>query len=306
MALEDKIKALQEAAQLLEAAKKDTSDAEDDINGKSEDGEAIEGEDETSGSKKDKAPVKESVKEPVAKIDLGNLFEGTELSEEFKTKATTIFEAAVEARVNQEREALEEELALRALTESAELKEGLVEKIDGYLDFMVEQWIKNNNVALERGIKAEIFESFVTKMQEVFVEHNINLPDEEFDIVESTLAKTEELETKLNEQVAQNIELNRTIKQYAKEALIKEHSVGMTDIDAEKFALLAEEVQFDDEETFAAKLGTIRENYVSKPEAKVAKELTEDVTLDSNTPVEQLTEEKKIDPTMAAYLRALK
>lgn len=297
MSLEDKIKALQEKAQLLEA-KKDSEDAEDDVGSEKDEGD-IEGEDETKGEKKADA-VKES-----QKIDLGALFDGVDLTEEFKQKAITIFESAVAVRVAQEREALEEELAKRALTESAELKEGLVEKVDGYLDFMVEQWIKNNEVALERGIKAEIFESFVAKMHDVFVEHNINLPDEEFSIVESTLAKTEELEKKLDEQVAQNIELSKTIKQYAKDALIKEHSAGMTDIDAEKFALLAEEVQFDDEESFAKKLGVIRENYVTKPEVKAEKELTEDVTKDANTPVETVVEEKKVDGTMAAYLKAL-
>lgn len=299
MALEDKIKALQEKAAQLEEAKKE-SDITDE-----EDSEDIEGEDETDGKKKAEA-VKEEVEQVQESINLGALFEGTELSEEFKTKATTIFEAAVSARLSQDREKLEEELAQRFVTESEEFKEGLVEKVDGYLDFVVEQWIKNNNVALERGIKAEIFESFVSSMHDVFVAHNIALPDEEFDIVESTLAKTEDLEKKLDEQVAQNVELSKTIKQYAKDALIKEHSEGMTDIDAEKFALLAEEVQFDDEESFAKKLGVIRENYVSKPEAKVAKQLTEDVTVDANKPVETLNEEKKVDPAMAAYLSALK
>lgn len=299
MALSDKIKELQEKAALLEAAKSDVKDTED-MEG-SDDAVEDDSEDETEG-KKDTKAVKESTK-----IDLGSLFDGVDLTEEFKEKATTIFESAVAARVAQEVELMENELAQRALNESAELKEGLVDKVDGYLDFMVEQWIKNNEIALERGIKAEIFESFVTKMKDVFVEHNINLPDEEFDLVESSIARNEELEAQLDEQVAQNIELNKVIKQYAKDALIKEHSVGMTDIDAEKFALLAEEIQFDDAESFAKKLATISENYVSKPVAKEAKQLTEDVTQDSNTPVETLTEEtKKIDPAMAAYLAALK
>ena len=292
MALEEKIKALQEAAALLEAAKEDK-----DEDGISDDSDDIEDEDESEPSdKKEKEAVKESV------IDLGSLFEGTELTEEFKAKATTIFEAAVAARVSQIQESLEEELAQRALTESVELKEGLVEKVDGYLDFVVEQWMKENQIALERGVKAEIFESFIGKMKDVFVEHNINLPDEEFDLVESTMSKSEALEESLNEQVAENIRLNSVIKGYAKDALIKEHSEGMTDIDAERFALLAEEIKFDDEESFKEKLAVIRENYTSKPVETKVKELTEDVTKDSNSPVQNLTEEKKIDPAMAAYL----
>jgi KaiC/GvpD/RAD55 family RecA-like ATPase len=118
----------------------------------------------------------------------------------------------VAARTEQLRESMEEELAQFAFDESVATKEGLVEKVDGYLDFVVEQWLKNNAVALDRGIKAEIFESFVGKMKNVFVEHNINLPDEEFDLVESSIHKAEELEVQLDEQVAQNVELLKTIK----------------------------------------------------------------------------------------------
>lgn len=285
MALDDKIKALQEKALALtdnEVTSEDTT---------------------TVVEAEDTAPAAPVVQET---IDLGGLFEGAELTEEFKTKATTIFESAVAARLSQERTSLEEEYATRFLEESEVHKEGLIEKIDGYLDFMVEQWIKNNNVALERGIKAEIFESFVSSMHDVFVTHNINLPDEDFDLVESTLSKTSSLEEALDEQIAQNIELNKLIKQYAKDSLIKEHSDGMTSIDAEKFALLSEEVQFDDAESFVKKLTTIRENYVTKYEQKTNKQLTEDVTQNSNVPVEPISEEKKVDPAMASYLTALR
>jgi hypothetical protein len=237
-------------------------------------------------------------------IDLGALFDGTDLTEEFKEKATTVFEAAVAARVTQELERIEEELAELAVNESVELKEGLIEKVDGYLDFMVEQWIKENEVALERGIKAEIFESFVTSMKNVFVEHNINMPDDEFDVVESLQSKTEALEMTLDEQVAQNIELTKTIKQYAKQTSIMEATAGMTDIDAEKFSLLAEEINFDDEDSFANKLNVIRENYI-KPAAKAAKTLNEDVTQGSNEPVQEVNE-AKVDPVMKQYLTAFK
>lgn len=333
MALADKIKQLEEAArQLAEAKGGNVNSTPSGINGISSTDMDDEGEksislDQTNqnkgneggdteqvGSDNAKIKAKTGGQDPQPKlrpgtvkeaIDLGDLFVGQELSEEFKSKVTTVFEAAVEARVKQEVELMESELALRALTESEELKEGLVEKVDGYLDFMVEQWMKNNEIALERGIKAEIFESFIGRMKEVFVEHSINMPDEEFDIVESLQAKTEALEEVLDEQVAQNIELNRTIKQYAKEASIEEATKGMTDIDAEKFALLAEEIQFDDAESFAKKLDVIRENYVSKGDKQEAKQLTEDVTQNSNEPVNELNEEvKKVAPAMAQYLTA--
>jgi hypothetical protein len=298
MSLEDKIKALQQKAQELSEAKDCDSDMESDKGD-----EEIEDED---GEKASKKSEKEPVKESVAKIDLGALFDGVDLTEEFKEKATTVFESAVAARVAQEVELMESELAQRALNESAELKAGLVDKVDGYLDYMVEQWIKNNEIALERGIKAEIFESFIGKMRDVFVEHSINLPDEEFDLVENLQNQNEALEETLDEQVAQNIELTRTIKQYAKQTQITESSVGMTDIDAEKFALLAEEIQFDDAESFAKKLSVIRENYVAAPVAKEVKQLTEDVTQGSNEPVAELTEAVRLDPAMARYVAAMK
>lgn len=307
MSIAEKIEKLQAAAALLEASKgTNTGDEDEDMEGgkesdKDEDNSDIEDEDETKGAKKN--PF---VKESFEPIDLGALFEGTELSEEFKTKAITIFEAAVAVRVAQEVNIMEEELAQRAVNESAELKEGLVEKIDGYLDYMVEQWMQNNEIALERGIKAEIFESFVGKMRDVFVEHNITLPDEEFDLVESLQAKTEALEEALDESVAQNVELNRTLKGIAKQIKIDEACKDMTDIDAEKFALLAEEISFDDEESFAKKLDIIRENYVGEKAPKESKQLTEDVTQNSNDPVVEIVEDvKKVAPNMSKYLTAL-
>lgn len=305
MSLKDKIASLEEQARLLAEAKgedksekdDDDSDEDDDMD-KVDKSKKVEDEDEMKSEKKD--AVKESTK-----IDLGPLFDGADLTEEFKEQAKTIFEAAVAARASQIREELETELAQRALEESATLKEGLVEKVDGYLDFVVEQWIKNNEIALERGIKAEIFESFVGKMRDVFVEHNINLPDDEFDLVESLQEKTEALEKSLDEAVAVNVDLSKTIKATAKQMKIEEFSEGMTEIDSEKFAMLAEEISFDDEESFAKKLETIRENYVSRKEGKEKKELSEDVTQDSNAPV-VLEETKQIDPAMGSYLRALR
>jgi hypothetical protein len=295
--IEQKIEQLREKAALLEAAKKtDAEDSLEDLPQDEEDDEIV-NTDETK-PKKDEKKIEES------KIDLGNLFTGTELTEEFKEKATLVFEAAVEARVKQEVANLEEELAQKFVNESIETKLGLVEQVDGYLGYMVEQWMKNNEVALERGVKAEIFESFVSKMHSVFVEHNIVLPDEEFDLVESLQMKNEELGAKLDESTAQIVEMNKAMKEVSKNMKIEEATKGMTDLDAEKFALLAEELSFEDEKTFAEKLNAIRENYVSAPAAKQT-QLTEDVTYNSNTPV-IMNEEVTIDPTMAQYLTGLR
>lgn len=239
-------------------------------------------------------------------IDLGTLFDGVELTEEFKTNAQTIFEAAVNGRVAQleaqMQESIQAEHAELFLNEVAAVKEGLIEKVDGYLDHMVEQWIKDNEIALERGVKAEIFESFVGKMREVFVEHNINLSDDEFDLVESLQDKATELSSKLDEQVAQNVEMNKTLKLIVRQLKIEEASAGMTELDKEKFTLLTEEISFDSEESFVKKLDMIRENYV-QDKTKDVKELTENVTLEGNTPIVEEVAKPIVDSAMAQYLK---
>jgi hypothetical protein len=237
--------------------------------------------------------VKAGVKE-----DMDALFTGEELTEEFKEKATTIFEAAVMVRVNEEVARIEAEYAAQLEEATAKQIEGLVEQVDGYLGYIAEQWIAQNELALENGIKSEIVESFINGMKGLFEEHYIDVPAEKYDVLgemEQTIAA---LESKLDEQVAVNVELTKTISESVKAKIVAEAAEGLSDVEAEKFQGLVEELSYDSAEAFEAKVKTIRESYFTKQAAEVKSVVTD-------TPVEQLTEEKKIDPTMAAYLSAL-
>jgi hypothetical protein len=231
--------------------------------------------------------------------DVAALINGEELTEEFKTKAATIFEAAVVNRVKQEVAKLEEEYAALLVKESEEIAEGLIEKVDGYLDYVVEQWIAQNELALEHGMKSEILEGFVAGLKGLFEEHYIDIPEEKFDVVGVMESTIEELETKLNEQVAANVELNKTVGEMKRNEIVETACEGLSDTEVEKFKGLAEELVYEDVATFTTKVQTIRESYfTTKAQSDVASVVTD-------SPVEMLAEEKKLDPAMAKYLEAI-
>lgn len=248
----------------------------------------------------DQEPVRKGNAIKGVKEDMDALFNGEELTEDFKTKATTIFEAAVMARVKEEVARIEEEFESKLAEQVAKNTEGLVEQVDGYLGYIAEQWMAQNEIALERGIKSDILEGFVAGLKNLFEEHYIDIPEEKFDLVGSLEEQVEELEAKLNEQVAANVELSKTISEAKRGEIVKTVSEGLTDIETEKFLGLVEELSYEDAETFETKVKTIRENYFTKQTAEVKSVVTD-------TPVETLTEEKKtqVDPTMSAYLSAL-
>lgn len=208
-------------------------------------------------------------------FSFNQIFDGEDLSEEFKSKVATLIEAVVASRVTKERKQLEEEFELattelvqKTLTESEELKEGLVEKIDGYLDYVVEQWMENNELALERGIRGELFESFMNGMKNLFEEHHVNVSDEQLDVIQEMRSEMEELTNRLDEMTEQNVELKQVFKEVERQSQIAEAVEGLSDLDAEKFKTLAEELVFDDGETFARKLEVVRENFFQKTETK--------------------------------------
>lgn len=231
--------------------------------------------------------------------DVEALINGEELTEEFKTKAATIFEAAVVTRVKQEVAKLDEEYAAKLEEAVQKNVEGLVEQVDGYLGYVVEQWIAQNELALEHGMKSEILEGFVAGLKGLFEENYIDIPEEKFDVLGSMESKIEELETKLNEQVAANVELSKTLAEQKRIEIVEAACEGLTDTEVEKFKGLAEELAYEDVETFTTKVKTIRESYfTTKAQADVTSVVTD-------APVETLVEEKKVDPTMAKYLQAL-
>jgi DNA-binding SARP family transcriptional activator len=207
------------------------------------------------------------------------------------------------ARVKAEVARIEEEFNARLEEESAKNAEGLVDQVDGYLGYVAEQWMTNNELALESGMKAEILEGFVGGLKGLFEEHYIDIPEERFDVIGSMEETISELEEKLNEAVASNVEMTKVIAEATRQSIIAEACEGLSDTQVEKFTGLAEELSFEDEESFTKKVSTIRENYFSKKEKPEA--VVESVVTDE--PVEVLTEEKKVelDPRMAAFVAAL-
>ena len=250
----------------------------------------------------DQSPVRKGDAVKGMKEDLDAMFGTDELSEEFKTKAATIFEAAVMSRVTAEVARLEEEFEAKLAEQVEQNTQGIVEQVDGYLGYIAEQWIAQNEIALERGIKSEILEGFVNGLKGLFEEHYIDIPEEKYDVLGSMEETIGDLEAKLNEQVEVNVQLTKTLAEAKRQEIVKTVSEGLTDTETEKFTGLVEELPYEDAQSFETKVKTIRESYFS---GKVVTEVSSVVT---DAPVEVLTEEKKAtpaDPKMSAYLSAL-
>jgi len=235
------------------------------------------------------------------KEDIDAMLGDAELTEEFKTKAATIFEAAVLARVAEEAARIQEEFEAKLAEQVEQNTQGIVEQVDGYLGYMAEQWMAQNEIALEQGMKSEILEGFVNGLKGLFEEHYIDIPEERFDVLGEMENKIAELESKIDEQVEANIELTKTLAEAKRAEIVGTVSEGLTDTETEKFLSLAKEIAFEDSESFETKLKTIRESYFT------AKQLTEVKSVVTDAPVEVLTESKAkaVDPVMAQYLSAL-
>jgi hypothetical protein len=234
--------------------------------------------------------------------DVAALFNGEEgLTEEFRQKAETIFEAAVTSRIKAEvarvTEALEAQYETKLQEEIEKTVEGLVEHVDGYLNLMVEQWMENNEVALESGMKSDILESFVGGLKSLFEQHYIEVPEEKFDLVGEMESEIETLKAKLDESVAKNVELNKALNESTRESIVAEACEGLSDVEAEKLQTLAEEISFEDSESFAQKMQTIRENYFAKKAAKVE---TPSILAE-----ETIQEEKAVPVEMQAYVKTI-
>ena len=204
--------------------------------------------------------------------DINALVEGEELSEEFKQKATTIFEAAVQAKVN--KIVLEKQIELEEANEKViqeqvvEYKTELVEQVDNYLNYVSEQWMEENKLAVEKGIRTEITEGFISGLKNLFEEHYITIPEDKVDVVDDLFGKIEDLESQLNEEINKGVEMNNELSKFKKEKIVQSVTSGLSDTQAEKVKELAESVEDENTETFEKKVEVIKENYFPTKEAK--------------------------------------
>lgn len=189
------------------------------------------------------------------------MFNGEDLSEDFKQKASTIFEAAITARINEEVERLEEQYATKLDEAIVEVTEEIAAKLDDYLNYCVEQWMKDNQVAIEASLKTEVTEEFMEGLRNLFAENYIEIPEDKLDVLEQLTAKVEELEGKLNNQVSENIELSKSVSNYAKEEIFNEVSEGLAMTQVERLRQLSEGIDFDSADTYKSKLVLVKENY---------------------------------------------
>ncbi len=212
-----------------------------------------------------KAEIEDKIKNISVKEDVEALINADDtLSEEFKVKAATIFEAAVKSRVRSEIERIDDELNTEKETEIAAIKEEVSEKVDTYLNYVVEEWTKENELAIERGLKGEIAEDFISGLKQLFEDHYIDVPDEKYDVLEAQSEKISELEERLNEEMQKNINLSTDKSELVREQVISEVSEDLADTEIEKFKSLTEDLVFTDEESFREKLDTLKDNYFPK------------------------------------------
>ena len=207
--------------------------------------------------------VEEAEKEEVIDVsdDVKALIGDEKLTEEFKAKAATIFEAALKSKIKEAKKKMHSSYESKLKEETEKSKAELVEKVDSYLNYVVEEWMKQNEIAIERGIKGEIAEDFISGLKKLFEDHYINVPDEKYDVLEDQASKIEELNSKLNEKIDANVKLNSEIGKLTKQDIVDAVSSDLTDTNKEKFNKLAEEIEYANADEFKNKVTTIKESY---------------------------------------------
>ena len=281
---------------ILEASKED--DEEDEDEDEKEVKEASHGDDEDEDEDEDEK--EESKKESYdMSDDVNALVEGEDLSEDFKNKAKVVFEAAVSAKVREVQEELESQKRDEIVEASNEIKEELVNKVDSFLGYVAEEWVKDNELAIERGLKSELTENFIQGLKALFEDHYVEVPDDKLDVVDELASKIEEVEAKLNEEVSKNIDLSQERDSLVRNKVVAEVSKDLTESEIEKLTGLIEDI--DQDENFESNVKTIKESYFSGEKSTL--QLDEEVVSDSDENAS--TENKVLDPSMAAYSAAI-
>ena len=280
---------------ILEASKEDDEEDEDE--------EDVKEAKKTEASHSDDDDEEEDEDEKSESYDMSDDIEalvgGEDLSEEFKNKAKTVFEAAVSAKVRDIKEELESQKRDEIVEASNEIKEELTNKVDSFLGYVAEEWVKDNELAIERGLKSELTENFIQGLKGLFEDHYVEVPDDKLDVVDELASKIEEVEAKLNEEVSKNIDLTSERDELVRNKVVGQVSSDLTESEVEKLTKLIEDI--DQDENFEENVKTIKESYFSDSKEKL--QLDEEVVSDSDENTS--TEEKILDPSMAAYSAAL-
>jgi hypothetical protein len=305
------------------AVKEETEEDDEDLISEEEISEASEKEDE--GSKKDqkedkkeygkKNPKKseeddseddsedddEDMKEEYdIEEDVNALLSGEELSEEFQEKARTIFETAIKSKVAEIKEELHDAYAQQLVEEIDFIKSELTERVDAYLEYVADEWISENALAVEAGLKTEMTESFLQGMKGLFEDHYVSIPEDRYDVVYSMVEKLDEMEEKLNEQIERNVSLNRRLAESVADVILSDVAEGLALSQKDKLASLAENVGFESESDYREKLVTLRESYFPSNTTSTQKNVTENLSEEVNTVYEE-----QVSPAMGAYLQML-
>jgi hypothetical protein len=265
-----------------------------------EEGYGMKSKKEMSHEDEKKKDMKEESEEDTIDVsaDVEALTKDEDLSEDFKAKASTIFEAALKSKVSEMKKKMNASYEEKLKEETEAQKAELTEKVDSYLNYVVEQWMKENSIAIERGIKGEIAEDFISGLKKLFEDHYIDVPDEKYNVLEDQASKIEELEKKLNEQVEKNVELNKANGEMKRQDIIDEMSADLADTAKEKFNKLAEEVEYSNEKDFTTKVATIKESYFGKKVEASGNEIDDVAAGESSQP-------EDLSNAMAAYTAAI-
>ena len=226
--------------------------------------------------------------------DVKALFEGEELSDTFQEKARTIFEATVKSKIVSVKESLEAEFSKKLEEEVSEFKTTLQERVDNYLHYVATEWIEENALQVESGIRGELSESFMTGLKGLFEEHYVSIPEEKYDVLEAMVTKLDEMENKLNEQIDSNVALTKRLSVSVSDNILDEASAGLALSQKEKLAELAKGVEFESEEQYREKLNTLKESYFAKKPVSESQEVTEETSINED-----------VSPAMGQYLQAL-
>jgi hypothetical protein len=282
------------------AVKEETEDEEELVEDELEEGsEEVE---EVTAESEEVEEVEEEVEEEYdIEEDVNALLAGEELSEEFQEKARTIFETAIKAKVSEIKENLQSQYQESLIEEVASIKSELIERVDAYLEYVADEWFQENTLAIEHGLKTEMTESFLVGMKQLFEDHYVSIPEDRYDVIESMVDKLDEMENKLNEQIQRNVALNRRLAESVADVIFAEVSEGLALTQKEKLASLAENVEFDSEETYREKLVTLRESYFSQKASSAQR----DVAVETEETVDQASAPQQVNPIMESYLSVL-